>query len=80
MNVNVEPKDKKYFDIIDNNNSNYRIFLRTSQNKTPSFSLCIVEEISPIKSISYKKTFLVEEFIQPNLYLIPLLIFGLNQF
>ena len=62
MNVNVEPKDKKYFDIIDNNNINYRLFLRTSQNKTPSFSLCVVEEISPIKSISYKKTFLVEEF------------------
>ena len=62
MNVNVEPKDKKYFDIIDSKNNNYRIFLRTSQNKTPSFSLCVVEEISTIKSISYKKTFLVEEF------------------
>jgi hypothetical protein len=39
MNINVELKDKKYFDIIDNNNINYRLFLRTSQNKTPSFSL-----------------------------------------
>ena len=62
MNINVEQKDKKYFSIIDNNNNNFRIFLRTSKNKTPSFSLCVIEEISPIKSISYKKTFLVEEF------------------
>ena len=62
MNINVEQKDKKYFSFIDNNNNNFRIFLRTSKNKTPSFSLCVIEEISPIKSISYKKTFLVEEF------------------
>ena len=62
MNIIVEQKEKKYFDIIDKNNNNYRIFLRTSQNKTPSFSFCVIEEISPIKSISYKKTFLVEEF------------------
>ena len=62
MNINVEQKDRKYFEIIDKNNCNYRVFLRNSQNKTPSFSLCVVEEISPIKSFSYKKTFLVEEF------------------
>lgn len=58
----VEQKDTKYFSLIDNINNQYRLYLRTSKNKTPSFSLCIVEEITPIKSISYKKTFLIEEF------------------
>ena len=62
MKINVEQKERKYFEIIDNNNINYRLFLRTSQNKTPAFSICIIEEISPIKSFSYKKTFLVDEF------------------
>ena len=62
MKINVEEKERKYFEIIDNNNINYRLFLRTSQNKTPAFSICIIEEISPIKSFSYKKTFLVDEF------------------
>ena len=62
MKINVEQKDRKYFEVVDKNNINYRIFLRTSQNQTPSFSLCIIEEISPTKSISYKKTFLVDEF------------------
>ena len=58
----VEQNDTKYFSLIDNINNQYRLYLRTSKNKTPSFSLCIVEEITPIKSISYKKTFLIEEF------------------
>ena len=62
MKINVEQKERKYFEIIDNNNINFRLFLRTSQNKTPAFSICIIEEISPIKSFSYKKTFLVDEF------------------
>ena len=62
MNVNVEQKDKKYFDLIDKDNNQYRIFFRSNKNKTPTFTLCIVEEISPTKSISYKKTFMVEEF------------------
>ena len=62
MKINVEQKDKKYFDLIDKNNNQFRIFFRSSKNKTPSFSFCIVEEISPTKSISYKKTFLVDEF------------------
>ena len=62
MNINVEQKDEKYFSFIDNDNNNFRIFLRSNKNKTPSFSLCIIEEISSTKSICYKKTFLVEEF------------------
>ena len=62
INVNVDQKDKKYFELIDNNNNQYRIFLRSNKNKTPSFTICIIEEISPTKSISYKKTFLVDEF------------------
>ena len=62
MNINVEQKDEKYFSFIDNDNNNFRIFLRSNKNKTPSFSLCVIEEISSTKSICYKKTFLVEEF------------------
>jgi hypothetical protein len=62
MNINVEQKDEKYFSFIDKDNNNFRIFLRSNKNKTPSFSLCIIEEISSTKSICYKKTFLVEEF------------------
>lgn len=62
MNVNVEQKDKKYFDLMDKDNNQYRIFFRSNKNKTPTFTLCIVEEISPTKSISYKKTFMVDEF------------------
>ena len=62
MNINVEQKEEKYFSFIDNDNNNFRIFLRSNKNKTPSFSLCIIEEISSTKSICYKKTFLVEEF------------------
>ena len=62
MSINIEQKDKKYFELLDRNNKQFRIFLRDSKNKTPSFSLCIVEEVSPSKSISYKKTFLVDEF------------------
>ena len=62
MNINVEQKDEKYFTFIDKDNNNFRIILRSNKNKTPSFSLCIIEEISSTKSICYKKTFLVEEF------------------
>ena len=62
MCINVEQKDSKYIELLDKKNKQYRIFLRNSKNKTPSFSLCIVEEVSPTKSISYKKTFLVDEF------------------
>ena len=64
MNKIVSQKGNKYFEFIDQNNSQYRIFLRTSKNKIPCFSICIIEEISPIKSISYKKTFMLEEFNQ----------------
>ena len=62
MCINVEQIDKKYFELLDRNNKQYRIYLRNSKNRTPSFSLCIIEEVSPTKSISYKKTFLVDEF------------------
>lgn len=64
MNESVVQKGKKYLEIWDKNNNQYRIFLRTSKNKTPSFCICIIHEISPSKSISYKKTFLLEEFNQ----------------
>lgn len=57
-------KGNKYFEIWDKNNNQYRIFFRASKNKTPSFSICIIHEISPSKSFSYKKTFLLEEFNQ----------------
>ena len=62
MNVMVIQKGNKYFELSDQDNNQYRIFFRVSKNKTPSFSICIIHEISPSKSISYKKTFLLDEF------------------
>lgn len=64
MNVKVSQKGNKYFELFDKDNNQYRIFLRNSKNKTESFSICLIQEISPTKSISYKKTFLLDEFNQ----------------
>ena len=64
MNVKVSQKGNKYFELFDKDNNQYRIFLRNSKNKTESFSVCLIQEISPTKSISYKKTFLLDEFNQ----------------
>lgn len=57
-------RGNKYFEFTDGDNNQYRIFLRTSKNKTESFSINIIQEISPTKSICYKKTFLLDEFNQ----------------
>jgi hypothetical protein len=53
---------KKYFELSDGDNNQYRIFLRKSKHKTESFSIFIIQEISPTKSISYKRTFILDEF------------------
>lgn len=62
MNTMVIQKGDKYFELNDQDNNQYRIFFRVSKNLTPSFSICIIHEISPSKSISYKKMFLLDEF------------------
>ena len=64
MNIKVVQKRKRYFELNDQDNNQYRIFFKTSQNNTPSFSICIIHDVSPSKSISYKKTFLLDEFNQ----------------
>ena len=64
MSKEVIKKADKYFDFIDQNNKQYRILLRTSKNKTPSFTICIITEINPAMSFSFKKTFMIEEFNQ----------------
>ena len=64
MNIKVVQKKKRYFELFDQDNNQYSIFFKTSQNNTPSFSICIIHEVSPSKSISYKKTFLLDEFNQ----------------
>ena len=63
MNIKVSQKGNKYFELYDNENNNqYRLFFRTSKNQTPTFCICLIHEVSPSKSISYKKTFLLDEF------------------
>ena len=64
MNKEIKKKSEKYFDFSDQNNKQYRLFLRTSKNKTPSFTICIISEINPSLSFSFKKTFMIEEFNQ----------------
>ena len=62
MSKSISEKGYKYYGFLDENNKQYRIFLRTSKNKEPSFSICIIEEVSSIESAAYKKTFLIQEF------------------
>ena len=63
MNIKISQKGNKYFELFDNvNNNQYRLFFRTSKNQTPTFCICLIHEVSPSKSISYKKTFLLNEF------------------
>ena len=63
MNIKISQKGNKYFELYDNDNNNqYRLFFRTSKNQTPTFCICLIHEVSPSKSISYKKTFLLNEF------------------
>ena len=63
MNIKISQKGNKYFELFDNvNNNQYRLFFRTSINQTPTFCICLIHEVSPSKSISYKKTFLLNEF------------------
>ena len=64
MNKKVIQKGNKYFELYEQNNNQYRIFFRASKNKTPSFSICIIHEASPTKSISYRKNFMLNEFNQ----------------
>ena len=59
MNKRVIQKGNRYFELYEQDNNQYRIFIRTSKNKTPSFSISIIHEFSPTKSISYKKNFLL---------------------
>ena len=60
----VSQKGKKYFEFLEVDNCQYRIFFRNNGNKVPSFTICIIQEESPIKSKSYKKIFLLDEFNQ----------------
>ena len=63
MNIKITQKGNKYFELYDNENNNqYRLFFRTSKNQTPTFCICLIHEVSPSKSISYKKTFVLDEF------------------
>ena len=63
MNIKITQKGNKYFELYDNENNNqYRLFFRTSKNQTPTFCICLIHEVSPSRSISYKKTFLLDEF------------------
>ena len=62
MNKRVIQKGNRYFELYEQDNNQYRIFIRTSKNKTPSFSISIIHEFSPTKSISYKKNFLLNEY------------------
>ena len=58
----VSQKGKKYFEFLEIDNCHYRIFFRSNGNQVPSFTICVIQEESPIKSKSYKKTFLLDEF------------------
>ena len=63
MSIKVAPKGNKYFELYDTDNNNqYRIFFRTSKNPNPTFSITLIHEVSPSKSILYRKSFLLEEF------------------
>ena len=63
MNIKISQKGNKYFELYDNESNNqYRLFFRTSKNQTPTFCICLIHEVSPSKSISYKKTFVLDEF------------------
>ena len=64
MKGKIKQKGNKYFELLDNNNNQYRLYFRSSKNRTPSFSICIIHEVSSSKSISYKKTFLLDEYNQ----------------
>lgn len=58
----VSQKGKKYFEFLELDNCQYRIFFRNNGNQVPSFTICVIQEESPIKSKSYKKAFLLDEF------------------
>ena len=64
MNKKVIQKGNKYFEVYEQDNNQYRILFRANKSKTPSFSICIIHEISPTKSISYKKHFTQSDFNQ----------------
>ena len=64
MNKIISQKGKKYFEFLELDNCQYRIFFRNNGNQVPSFTICVIQEESPIKSKSYKKTFLLDEFNQ----------------
>lgn len=62
MDLKIIQKGNKFFELYDKDNNQYSLFFRESKNKTPSFTICLIQEVSPSKSICYKKTFLLEEF------------------
>ena len=62
MNKIISQKGKKYFEFLELDNCQYRIFFRNNGNQVPSFTICVIQEESPIKSKSYKKMFLLDEF------------------
>jgi len=64
MNKIVSQKGKKYFEFLELDNCQYRIFFRNNGNQVPSFTICVIQQESPIKSRAYKKTFLLDEFNQ----------------
>ena len=60
--INIAQKGNKYFDLYDKDNKKYRLFFRTSKNPDGSFFIDLIQEVSPTKSISYKKSFVLDEF------------------
>ena len=60
--INITKKGNKYFDLYDKNNKKYRLFFRTSKNPDGAFFIDLIQEISPTKSLSYKKSFVLDEF------------------
>ena len=58
----ISQKGKKYFEFLELDDCQYRIFFRNNGNQVPSFTICVIQEESPIKSKSYKKMFLLDEF------------------
>ena len=60
--INITRKGNKYFDLYDKNNKKYRLFFRTSKNPDGSFFIDLIQEVSPTKSFSYKKSFVLDEF------------------